>query len=862
MSNYNSYSNYLGSKRCCDNRGSGPQGAQGSQGSGGPIGPAGFTGRTGAQGARGTTGCRGATGAQGAAGGSTGDTGAQGATGATGTQGDTGTKGPPGDTGTVYGATGVTGAQGSTGFGVTGALGSTGSTGAQGDTGATGSTGSTGDTGATGATGSTGAQGSTGDTGATGSTGSTGDTGATGSTGSTGAQGSTGFGVTGTTGATGAQGSTGGSPWITMNGVGAGGTAGYTGIGVTGQDVLIYGNLLVTGGIDPTYLALTPQASGPQGFTNPLWVDSVNQNALRSEKILINNGPTGTGNLTINNSLGTGTSASLLTLNQTATSGILYTEKYNQRTTTSGIAIQESYFAKNGATKTEFSRVRIDTPTSNIGQYTIVVNQGGTLVNHLTANGSSATLDITATNGLNMSSHAIAGVTTITDYQGLNFLPQANVQAISNTPINIPVYYGDHQLLLRASPVPVIDTLVVQAQFIGTGSINCSAVGNGFQWLGTSNGEVYCYDVALNNWTLVAQFNGVVNALYYAVGYDRLYIGGSFSACSNPFTPNTYSNVAYIPAPSTSLIIPDNLIWSGNSFGGFNGSVNAITGNGADNVYFGGNFTFNADITLTLNFFACYDQPTNVLSPMDNNSSNGFNGAVFNLDWLGSYICATGQFTTITAGGVPTTSFYCVVFAISGNVVSTVSALDGGSTSLASGIGGYDFIDNDGTEFLVVINQSYTSPASGTVYNLIRVSTSGISSVSGSNSIFNPITSFFRKTTTGQTHALTNANDYYIDSALATAMGTSYFTFNYIGSDTVYFNLQGVGSQWAFVGASYNNFLLLGGRSILWYNGSVFTTGYLAQNPNYGATLLLNWNGTYYVQICSLGSPTSWGPYT
>ena len=48
---------------------------------------------------------------------------------------------------------------------------------------------------------------------------------------------------------------------------------GHTGpIGVTGQDVLIYGNLLVTSGIDPTYLALTPQATGPVGFTNPLWI--------------------------------------------------------------------------------------------------------------------------------------------------------------------------------------------------------------------------------------------------------------------------------------------------------------------------------------------------------------------------------------------------------------------------------------------------------------------------------------------------------------------------------------------------------------------------------------------------------------
>ena len=38
------YNNYLGSKRCCDNRTVGPQGAQGAQGKGGPIGPLGFTG--------------------------------------------------------------------------------------------------------------------------------------------------------------------------------------------------------------------------------------------------------------------------------------------------------------------------------------------------------------------------------------------------------------------------------------------------------------------------------------------------------------------------------------------------------------------------------------------------------------------------------------------------------------------------------------------------------------------------------------------------------------------------------------------------------------------------------------------------
>jgi hypothetical protein len=472
----------------------------------------------------------------------------------------------------------------------------------------------------------------------------------------------------------------------------------------------------------------------------------------------------------------------------------------------------------------------------------------------LVAGNSAGGLDI------NMNGQSISSIgTLVTNQPGLTFLPQANVQAISNTPINIPVYNGDHQILLRASPVPVIDTLVVQTQFIGSSTVRCSAVGNSFQWLGTSSGEVYCYDVATHNWTLVAQFNGPINALFYATfPYDRLYIGGGFSACSNPSTLNTYGNVAYISAPSTSLIIPDNLIWSGNTLGGFIVGVNAITGNGADFIYFGGAFSSNADNTLPLKQFACYDQAANVLSAIDNNSTNGFNSIVYNLDYLSGSICATGDFTNITAGGVPTDSSYCLVFAISGNAVSSVNALDGGSTSLSVAISGVDLIDNDGTGFIVAIDQSYN-----TLNYLMKVTTLGVSSSSSvSNSISAPITSFFRKVSTGNTHALTNANNYYIDGALATAMGNSYFTFNYIGSDTVYFNLQGTGSQWAFVGASYNNFLLGGGRQIQWYDGTIFNTGYLAQMPNAGATLLLNWNGTYYNQICSLGSPTSWGPYT
>jgi microcystin-dependent protein len=85
---------------------------------------------------------------------------------------------------------------------------------------------------------------------AIGVTGTQGATGATGETGATGAQG-----YTGSTGSTGAQGATGPSQWIGMTGTGVSGTT-YSGIGYTG-DVLVYGNLLVTGAIDPTSLTLS-----------------------------------------------------------------------------------------------------------------------------------------------------------------------------------------------------------------------------------------------------------------------------------------------------------------------------------------------------------------------------------------------------------------------------------------------------------------------------------------------------------------------------------------------------------------------------------------------------------------------------
>jgi hypothetical protein len=97
-------------------------------------------------------------------------------------------------------------------------------------------------------------------------------------------------------GATGAQGATGSSLWTLMDGFGPQG-AGYTGIGVTGQDVLIYGNLLVTGAIDPTSLSLSPSVN--PGPTGSIWYDT--NNFVRLDQMAVVDRNTGTISSTIQN---------------------------------------------------------------------------------------------------------------------------------------------------------------------------------------------------------------------------------------------------------------------------------------------------------------------------------------------------------------------------------------------------------------------------------------------------------------------------------------------------------------------------------------------------------------------------------
>jgi hypothetical protein len=77
----------------------------------------------------------------------------------------------------------------------------------------------------------------------------------------------------GPTGPTGEPGPTGPSQWVTDTIIGPTGP-GYTGIGYTG-DVIVRGNLYVEGGIDPTYLAFTPQGSDPlPSGLDGIWIET------------------------------------------------------------------------------------------------------------------------------------------------------------------------------------------------------------------------------------------------------------------------------------------------------------------------------------------------------------------------------------------------------------------------------------------------------------------------------------------------------------------------------------------------------------------------------------------------------------
>ena len=116
--------------------------------------------------------------------------------------------------------------------------------------------------------------------GAQGSAGPIGPLGHQGTTGATGPQGATGLCCRGPQGPQGVPGS---SIWTNMTAVGPSGEN-YSGIGVTGQDVVVYGNLFISGAIDPTSLSFSKTNSGPTGS---IWYDT--NGFIRTDNLQMSN---------------------------------------------------------------------------------------------------------------------------------------------------------------------------------------------------------------------------------------------------------------------------------------------------------------------------------------------------------------------------------------------------------------------------------------------------------------------------------------------------------------------------------------------------------------------------------------------
>jgi hypothetical protein len=255
-----------------------------------------------------------------------------------------------------------------------------------------------------------------------------------------------------------------------MNGIGTTG-GGYTGIGITGQDVLIYGNLLVTGGIDPTYLALTPGPTGPQGFINPLWVD--NSGNLRSEKIYISQSTTGG-----------------------ATDPILKMENTNGNANSSQVELYKnsaspliadeigalSFNANNSTlTKIEYARIQADqrdiTAGSENGSISVLVcENSSTPTEYLRVNGSGGTIDLYK--GLNMGNVALTDSVSSTGTSGQYLTAGTGASTLWTTlPASVlSITAGSNIGITGTATIPIVSVLnpLTSTLNIGTQSITGS----------------------------------------------------------------------------------------------------------------------------------------------------------------------------------------------------------------------------------------------------------------------------------------------------------------------------------------------------------------------------------------------------
>ena len=145
------------------------------------------------------------------------------------------------------------------------------------------------------------------------------------------------------------------------------------------------------------------------------------------------------------------------------------------------------------------------------------------------------------------------------------------------------------------------------------------------------------------NYTSGQGTNSSVRALYWDAGYQRLYVGGDFTAVQSGQFISSY--VAYWSPSGNGVWRP--LYGTSGVSQGVNNAVYCITGDGT-NIYIGGSFT-DADIgnNITVNYITYWNQGSNTWNAMSGiNSQPGTSSTVRCCTWVSSspYTSGSGLF--------------------------------------------------------------------------------------------------------------------------------------------------------------------------------------------------------------------------
>jgi hypothetical protein len=226
--------------------------------------------------------------------------------------------------------------------------------------------------------------------------------------------------------------------------------------------------LYVQGGIDPTYLALEPQASGPTGFTNPLWVD-IGGN-LRSEKIYISQSTTG------------GATDPILKMENTnGNANSTQVELYkNSASPLLADGIGALSFNANNSTpaKIEYARIQADqrdtTPGSENGSISFYACQNSpTPVEYMRINGFTGTIDLYK--DLNMGAVAIKDSASVTGTSGQYLTAGTGASTLWATlPTSVASITGGTNISVTGTAsVPIVNLQNPLTATLNLGTQNC-----------------------------------------------------------------------------------------------------------------------------------------------------------------------------------------------------------------------------------------------------------------------------------------------------------------------------------------------------------------------------------------------------